>query len=158
MMGAFCCLNFLMTGQLQCRRATVDDLAAIMAIRLAVKENVLSDPRRVTREMCKDYLDKLGRGWVCEAAGEAEGEIVGFSYADNTDGSIWALFVLPRHEGRGAGKALLRLAVDWLFEQGWDEIKLGTAAGTRADHFYAAQGWQRGDMKNRIEVMYRLAK
>ncbi|HEX8957561.1 MAG TPA: GNAT family N-acetyltransferase, partial [Burkholderiaceae bacterium] len=111
------------------REASGADIPAIMAIRLAVKENRLSDPGRVTARMCADYLDKLGRGWVCEQAGA----IIGFSYADNTDGSIWALFVLPEWEGRGAGKGLLQRAVDWLFAQGWNELKLGTAAGTRAD-------------------------
>ena len=139
---------------LRFRLATVADIPAMSAIRLAVTENVLSDPGRVTRQMYEDYLDKLGRGWVCEAD---EG-IIGLSYADNTDGSIWALFVQPGQEGRGVGKVLLRLAVEWLFAQGWDEIKLGTAANTRADRFYAAQGWQRGAMKNATEVEYRLAR
>jgi GNAT superfamily N-acetyltransferase len=130
------------------------DIPAMSAIRLAVTENVLSDPGRVTRQMYEDYLDKLGCGWVCETD---EG-IIGLSYADNTDGSIWALFVQPGQEGRGAGKELLRLAVDWLFAQGWKELKLGTVANTRADRFYAAQGWQRGAMKNAIEVEYRLTR
>jgi GNAT superfamily N-acetyltransferase len=136
------------------REATRVDIPAMSAIRMAVKENVLSDPARVTRQMYEDYLDKLGRGWVCESAGV----IIGLSYADNTDGSIWALFVQPECEGRGAGKGLLQLAVDWLSAQGWNEIKLGTAAGTRADRFYAAQGWRRGEMKNAIEVMYYLTR
>ncbi len=141
-------------AQLHFRQATPADIAAMTAIRLAVKENALSNPGRVTRRMYQDYLEKLGRGWVCETAGN----IIGFSYADNTDGTIWALFVLPESEGRGAGKGLLRLAVEWLFAQGWSEIRLGTAAATRADRFYAAQGWQREEMKNAIEVSYRLTR
>ena len=134
------------------RRAIEADIPALMRIRLAVKENRLSNPARVTPAMCSDYLDKLGRGWVAEL----DGDIVGFSYADRTDSSIWALFVDPEHEGRGAGKQLLRLAVDWLFEIGNDEIRLGTSAYTRADRFYAAQGWTRGEMKDDVEVWYTL--
>ena len=112
-----------------------------MSIRLAVKENRLSDPGRVTTRMYEDYLYKLGRGWVCEQGGA----IIGFSYADSTDGSIWALFVLPECEGRGAGNGLLQLAVDWLFAQGWDELKLGTAAGTRANQvIFITDGWHNG--------------
>ncbi|SFC87667.1 Acetyltransferase (GNAT) family protein [Massilia yuzhufengensis] len=109
------------------------------AIRLAVRENVLRDPARVTLQMYEDYLDRLGRGWVAEA----DGEIVAFCYAARGDASIWALFVDPRHEGRGLGKALLALAVGWLFELGHERIRLGTAPDTRADRFYLAQGWDR---------------
>ena len=139
--------------QLAFRRAVEDDIPTLMRIRLSVNENRLSDPSRVTHAMCSDHLDRLGRGWVAEL----EGEIVGFSYAAR-DGSIWALFVDPSREGLGAGKRLLRLAVDWLFEIGFDEIRLGTAAHTRADRFYAAQGWTRGEMKDDVEVWYRLRR
>ena len=123
-------------------------------IRLAVRENALSNPARITMQMYRDHLDALGRGWVAEL----DGEVIGFSYADCSDGSIWALFVDPAREGLGAGKALLRLAVDWLFEIGFDEIRLGTAADTRADRFYAAQGWTREGLRDAIEVGYRLRR
>ncbi len=136
------------------RRAIEEDIPTMMRIRLAVKENRLSNPARVTPAMCSDYLDRLGRGWVAELGGE----MVGFSYADRTDSSIWALFVDPGREGLGAGKRLLRLAADWLFEIGNDEIRLGTQAHTRADRFYAAQGWTREGMKDDVEVWYRLRR
>jgi GNAT superfamily N-acetyltransferase len=136
------------------RRANVADIPAMSRIRLAVKENALSNPARITEAMYRDYLDALGRGWVAEQGGE----IIGFSYADRTDSSIWALFVDPTREGLGAGSRLLRLAVDWLFEIGNPEVRLGTAAHTRADRFYAAQGWTREDMKDDIEVWYRLRR
>lgn len=136
------------------RQAGVADIAAMSRIRLAVRENALSDPTRITDAMYRDYLDRHGRGWVAER----DGEIIGFSYADRTDASIWALFVDPVHEGLGAGKRLLRLAVAWLFELGFDEVRLGTQAGTRADRFYAAQGWTREDMKDAVEVWYRLRR
>jgi GNAT superfamily N-acetyltransferase len=135
------------------RRAVEADVPVMLRIRLAVRENRLSDPSRVTPAMCVDYLDALGRGWVAER----EGEIIGFSYAAR-DGSIWALFVDPARQGLGAGKQLLRLAADWLFELGHDEIRLGTEAETRADRFYAAQGWTRGEMKDEVEVWYRLRR
>ena len=136
------------------RRAIEADIPAMSRIRLAVTENRLSNPARITPAMYSDYLDKLGRGWVAEL----DGDIIGFSYADRTDSSIWALFVDPVHEGRGAGKQLLRLAADWLFEIGHDEVRLGTSAHTRADRFYAAQGWTRGEMKDEVEVWYSLLR
>ena len=100
----------------------------------------LSDPARVTRQMYADYLEAAGRGWVAEV----DGEVAAFCYAAKEDGSIWALFVAPRHEGRGLAKRLLGLAVDYLFDLGYDTVTLSTGSDTRADRFYAAQGWTRG--------------
>jgi len=126
-------------GRILLRRAGSADIPAMSAIRLSVTENVLSDPARVTLQMYEDYLDRDGRGWVAED----DGVVRAFCYADRHEGSIWALFVDPRHEGRGLGKSLLELAVAWLFELGHHRITLGTTPGTRADRFYTARGWTR---------------
>ena len=136
------------------RRATEADIPAMTRIRIAVTENALSDPGRITRQMYLDYLERLGRGWVAEL----HGEVIGFSYAEKADSSIWALFVDPPHEGLGAGKQLLRLATAWLFELGNDDVRLGTSANTRAARFYAAQGWTREGMKDDVEVWFRLRR
>lgn len=111
-------------------------------IRLSVTENVLSDPARITEQMYADYLSIKGRGWVVES----NDQVVGFCYADSENSSIWALFMSPEHEGQGAAKRLLRLAVDWLFELGKESVQLSTGPDTRADRFYAAQGWTRGQV------------
>ncbi|GAB3426246.1 GNAT family N-acetyltransferase [Massilia solisilvae] len=121
------------------RRAVAADIPAMSRIRLSVAENVLSDPTRITDAMYEEFLDRSGRGWVAESGGE----IVAFCYANSTNASIWALFVRPDHEGQGLGKALLGQAVDWLFSIGHSRVELSTAANTRADRFYAAQGWVR---------------
>ena len=134
------------------RTATAADIEAMSAIRNAVSENRLSDPSRVTTAMYHDYLARCGRSWV----GEEDGVIAGFSSADKSDGSIWALFIDQAQEGRGIGTALLALAVDYLFAEGHEKIVLSTGAATRADAFYAARGWQRGAMKNAVEVSYTL--
>jgi GNAT superfamily N-acetyltransferase len=132
------------------RQAVLADIAAMSAIRLGVVENRLRDPGRITEAMYRDYLERLGRGWVCEV----DGAIAGFAYADTAGASIWALFVDPLYEGRGIGKQLLALAVHFLFDLGKDKIVLTTGADTRADVFYASQGWERGKMKDDIEVQF----
>jgi len=139
---------------LKFRLASMQDIPSMSSIRLSVTENALSNPGRITRQMYEEYLELLGRGWVCEL----DGKVVGFSYAEKADSSIWALFVAPQHEGKGIGKGLLNLAVEWLFDHGANEVKLSTAANTRADHFYAAQGWLRLGMKNDIDVGYSLKR
>ncbi|WP_312162674.1 GNAT family N-acetyltransferase [Massilia timonae] len=122
-------------------------------VRLSVFENRLRDPARVTPRMYEDFLEKDGRGWIAQV----DGVTVAFSYANRLDGSIWALFVDPAHEGKGLAKALLGLVTAWLFEQGFAEITLDTGADTRADLFYARQGWTRDDA-GAADVRYTLAR
>lgn len=136
------------------RTARPADIPAMSAIRLAVGENKLRDPARITPEMYADYLGALGRGWVCER----DGVIAGFAYADRGKGAIWALFVDPFHEGAGIGGQLLALATDYLFEQGHVRIVLSTGPGTRAERFYTAQGWQRSHVDDNGDVGFTLVR
>lgn len=106
-------------------------------VRLAVRENVLSDPGRITESDYLAALDVLGRTWVVEV----DGEIAAFA-SGYRSGSIWALFVHPEHEGRGYGKALHSVVVAWLWSLGHERIWLTTGPGTRAERFYRSLGWQ----------------
>ena len=145
--------DVLMKERMHIRQATLFDIPAMSTIRLSVKENTLSDPSRVTEQMYRDYLEMLGRGWVAEV----DGEVVGFSYADKTDASIWALFVAQDYEGRGIAKRLLNAAVEWLFGLGHESVHLSTSKGTRADRFYAGQGWTRSELNQR-DAGFRLTR
>ena len=137
------------------RQAVLADIPAMSRIRLGVTENVLSDPGKVTRQMYEDYLEACGRGWVAQV----HGVVVGFCYADRRDGSIWALFIEVGHEGRGHARRLLALALDWLVSLGFERVTLGTGADTRAERFYAAQGWRRVGVDGRdVRYEWRLAR
>ena len=46
------------------RRASVGDIAVMHRIRLAVRENVLSDPLRLREEDYVPFLECRGRSWV----------------------------------------------------------------------------------------------
>jgi GNAT superfamily N-acetyltransferase len=118
------------------RRARLDERDRISEIRFAVKENQLGDPSRVTDADYVWFTDNPGI-WVWEE----DGEILGFSAADTRDGTIWALFIDPRHEGRGIGRALFKAACDVLRQAGHRTALLTTDPGTRADRFYQAAGW-----------------
>ena len=135
------------------RQANSNDILSMSRIRRSVTENALADPARITAQMYEDYLEKSGRGWVAEK----EGAIVAFCYAERENASIWALFVCPAHEGQGLAKNLLRRAADWLFDIGHDCVRLSTGTGTRADRFYAAQGWRR-QAECGSDVVYSMAK
>ncbi|MGG5888174.1 GNAT family N-acetyltransferase [Falsiroseomonas sp. HC035] len=100
-----------------------------------MRENILT-PGRVSD---RDYAWFVAHGpvWVWDDGAA----ILGFSAGDPRDGSIWALFVHPDHEGRGIGRALLARACASLAAAGHRAATLETAAGTRAESFYLRQGW-----------------
>lgn len=135
------------------REATRADIPAMRRVRLAVRENVLADPARITEADYLEALDVAGRTWVVEA----DGEIVGFATGYRT-GSVWALFVHPDHEGRGYGKALLDTMVGWMWTLGHAQLTLTTEPGTRAERFYIAQGWRRLGMVGTGEIRLELAR
>jgi len=119
------------------RKATPADQPRIHAIRMGVRENVLSDPSRVTDEETAWYREQ-----AIFLVSEAAGEVAGFTCANHQTGLIWALFVDPAHEGCGHGRALLDAALDALQAAGIVQAHLTTGGGTRAEGFYRCQGWQ----------------
>ncbi len=134
------------------REATTADIAQIQTVRNLVTENVLSNPALVTDADCANYIMIRGKGWVCEA----DGQVVGFSIADLVDNNIWALFVHPAYEGRGIGKELHRLMMDWYFAQTDKTVWLSTDQNTRAEKFYTIQGWQPVGTYGKTEIKFEM--
>ena len=134
------------------RRARPGDHARVTEIRNSVTENILRDPSRVTVADYK-WFEKNPGVWVWEE----DGRILGFSAADTRDGTIRALFIDPKHEGRGIGRALLARACDVLREAGYRSATLGTEPGSRADRFYREAGWTALHIDKRGEQILRLA-
>lgn len=135
------------------RLAVPADLPEIKRIRFSVRENVLSDPSRITDADYAAMFGVRGQTWVREL----DGEIVGFACAFH-DGRIWALFVDPAHEGHGHGRALHDVMIAWLRTSGVAEAALGTGQGTRAEAFYLRHGWVptgevvHGDLEMRLTL------
>ncbi|TGE23200.1 GNAT family N-acetyltransferase [Hymenobacter metallicola] len=132
------------------REAQLSDIPQLMQVRLAVRENRLSDPARVPAEAYVDYLTRRGRGWVAEEAGR----IVGFAIADVQDHSVWALFLDPDYEGQGIGKTLHDQLLTWYFQQTTHPIWLSTGPGTRAEEFYRRRGWRETGRTKSGEVRF----
>ena len=134
---AFYCTNSLFLNMI-IRQAAVSDIPQIQVVRNSVKENILSNPALVTDKDCVSYLTERGKGWVCEV----DDLIVGFAIADLQDHNVWALFLLPKFEGKGIGKKLHDLMLEWYFNQTKETIWLSTGFDTRAEGFYRIQGWK----------------
>jgi GNAT superfamily N-acetyltransferase len=134
------------------RETTSIDIPAIMEVRLAVKENVLSNPALVTNADCEEYINQRGKGWVCEVGKE----IVGFAIADLQENSVWALFVRPEYAEQGIGKALHKIMLDWYFAQTISTIWLSTSPTTRAEKFYTQQGWHAVGKTTKGEIKFEM--
>ena len=131
------------------RQAVASDIASIQRVRHSVRENRLVSTV-ISDDHVRDQIEKTGRGWVVES----QGEVVAFAIGDATTGNIWALFVHPDHESRGYGRALHDTMIDWLWSQGLTRLWLTTEAGTRAQRFYEAAGWQLIGVTDRGELRY----
>ncbi len=134
------------------REAVISDIPEIQIVRHSVKENVLSNPNLVTDEDCAAYLTIRGKGWVCEM----DNQIVGFAIADLKEHNVWALFLRPEYEGKGIGKRLHNIMLDWYFQQTKKTIWLGTAPNTRAETFYRMQGWTEAGMHGTKEIKFEM--
>jgi GNAT superfamily N-acetyltransferase len=141
------------TPEMLIRQAVAADIAGMHRVRMSVLEN-----RLVSRQLSEqDYLVEIettGRGWVVEQ----HGTIVAFAIGNAVEGSIWALFVAPGHEGKGHGRQLHKVMVAWLWEQGHDRLWLTTDPGTRAARFYERAGWRTVGTSASGELRYELRK
>ena len=131
------------------RQATRADVPGMQRVRHAVKENRLVS-RVIPDDEVIDAIERSGRGWVVEDGGE----VVAFAICNAVDGSIWALFVDPPHEGRGFGRRLHDVMVEWLHSRGLARLWLTTDPGTRAQRFYERAGWVDRGLQANGEHLY----
>lgn len=119
------------------RRATEADLPRLFEIWTVVDEHRLLvgwQQFMVTgRRLLAD-----GPVWVWANAHGVQG----FAAVNTTTGEIEALYVDPRAQGRGIGRALLRKCCDGLIRRGHRHAWLVTSPGTRAERIYRDAGWQ----------------
>ncbi len=134
------------------RIADDNDIPAMQRIRSLVKENKLAEGRTISADMIRDFINQRGQGWVFQS----DNSILGFAIADYTDHSVWALFVDPDHESQGVGKALHDHMLAEFSARRIHKVVLGTDPNTRAERFYAANGWRRTGMDDRGEVRFEI--
>ena len=136
------------------RHAETSDIKHMQLIRNAVKENVLSDPALVPDEAVEKYINQRGKGWVCLDLGI----MAGFCIADLIDNNIWALFVLPAMEGKGIGRKLQTIMLDWYFTNDKQLVWLSTQKNSRAEKFYRLTGWHEEGPYGKNEIKFTMNK
>ena len=136
------------------REAQEAEIVPMHVIRVAVKENVLSNPDLITHNDYYEFLFERGKGWVCEI----DNNIVGFAIIDLQENNIWALFVHPNYESIGVGKALHKTMLDWYFKTNENKLWLGTEPNSRAANFYKKAGWQLVGMHGSNELKFEITK
>lgn len=132
------------------RPASAADIKAMHRIRIAVRENRLTDPRSITET---DYHAYVGRSsaWVAED----EIQMLGFAAVDGPARRIWALFVKPEAEGFGVGRAQHEAMLNWAKAEALGELWLTTSEATRAERFYLSAGWAKAGFTNDGELVLR---
>ena len=120
--------------------AEAGDAEALLRIRTSPAENSLSIAELAAIGLTSEALAATLEAGPCAWIAEMGGEPVGFSMVDGEAGCVFALFVLPSHEGRGLGGTLLALAEAALWPS-HEKVWLETAEASRACGFYRRHGW-----------------
>jgi len=108
-------------------------------------------PQEVLDGLSVDDRERLWQEWIPHPetrpfVAELDGGIVGFvsvgpCWTDRAIGELYAIYVAPAGQGRGAGLALMEAGVGALSER-WDEAILWVATeNPRARRFYERYGW-----------------
>lgn len=129
-------------NEMQIRIAQRNDVDTLFDIRTSVTENYQSREEiaelGITPASVAAMLETDCRAWIAEL----DGQPIGFAIANATEATIFGIFVLPAFENRGAGRALMQQAEEWLWLR-HSEIWLltGNDPNLRAYGFYLHLGW-----------------
>lgn len=148
-LAAFIYMIFAPPAHATLRQAVRADVREIQRVRHAVRENRLVSTV-ITDDEVIAAIEDTGRGWVVEDGGR----IVAFAIGNAGNGNVWALFVEPGFEGRGHGRRLHDVMVDWLWSRGLKRLWLTTEQKTRAQRFYELTGWQNSGVQPNGEILF----
>lgn len=127
------------------RRARPDDIAACIALRGRTRENAIPAERLAA-------LGITEASWSAQVAADAlpgfvaeiDGQMAGTCFGSAASGEVIVLALLPAHEDRGLGKALLGAVVAALRTRGHARLFLGCSddPAHRSHGFCRHLGWR----------------
>lgn len=138
--GFRCHHPFMTTSFPKIRPASIADVSDMFKVRASVVENTMTPDELSAAGVTPEAIALAVRSEPCAWVATLGEEVVGFAMVDFDSGCLFALFVLPEHEGCGIGSRLTRTCELALFERhatAW----LETASGSRAAQLYRHLGW-----------------
>jgi ribosomal protein S18 acetylase RimI-like enzyme len=136
------------------RAARPDDARRIAEIHVETWRDAYPGvmPQKVLDGLSVDEREQLWQEWIPNLetntfVAELDGEVVGFvsvgpCWSDRAIGELYAIYVAPTGQGRGAGLALMGAGVGALSES-WEEAILWVATeNPQARRFYERYGWE----------------
>jgi GNAT superfamily N-acetyltransferase len=127
------------------RPAVPSDIAACIALRGRTRENAVSAARLAELGITEaSWSGQVRDGELPGFVAESGGVLAGYCFGDAGSGEIVVLALLPEHEGRGLGRALLERTVAHLRGLGHRRLFLGCSANPahRSHGFYRRLGWR----------------
>lgn len=123
------------------RPAGAADVEAIFHVRTSVRENALTVTELAALGITPASIDAAITQAPCAWVAERDGEVVGFAMVDLPEACLFAVFVLPEHEGQGVGRQLMQVSEAALFLH-HPVIWLETDAASKAAAVYRHLGWR----------------
>jgi GNAT superfamily N-acetyltransferase len=104
-----------------------DDIDTLFEIRTGVIENQQSREEIAELGITSRSVAIILKTDCCAWVAEIDDRPIAFSIANAPEKTIFGIFVLPSFEGRGAGRALMRAAENWLWSKGDHQPKINPA-------------------------------
>lgn len=126
------------------RDANVEDVEDLFDIRCSVTENHQSREELASLGITVESVKEMvASGDYVTTITEVDGQAVGFSMAQISEGYVFACFVRAECHGQGVGGALMKAAEEGLRRAGVKEAWLSTGEEERfrAPGFYRYLGW-----------------
>lgn len=133
-----------MNTEFKIRDVALDDVPACTDVRGKTRDNPASAEFLVSIGFSNENTQQLLMdGKMIGSVSEFQEKVVGFCYADPESGEIIVLALLPEHEGKGVGKALLQDVVSKMRVLGHNRLWLAASPdpNVRAHGFYRHLGW-----------------
>jgi len=127
------------------RPALPSDIAACIDLRGRTRENAVSAARLAELGITEtSWSGQVRDGELPGFVAESGGVLAGYCFGDARSGEIVVLALLPEHEGRGLGRALLDRTVAHLRGLGYRRLFLGCSDNPahRSHGFYRRLGWR----------------
>ena len=143
---------------MELRAASPTDGEILFDIRCSVVENHQSREELtslgITLQSIKQMIE--GGDYITTIA-EENGQPVGFSMAQISEGYVFACFVRPEFEDRGVGRALMRTTEKELrkrnVQKAW--LSTGSEPDLRAAGFYLRLGWYKDGYLDDGQIIFR---